>query len=180
LRQRGLLILLLIFCAAFVFSGCHKKEPIPEPMPATQNPPTTETPPPAPMTEQPGGEGTSADLFEECTKQLQPVFFDYNRSDVREDQIPALQNNASVLKNAQCGAVTVLIEGHCDERGTDEYNLALGERRADAAKDYMVNLGIPENRLSTLSYGESRPFALGHNEDAWAQNRRAHFVAVRK
>ena len=181
MRQRGLLILLLIFCAAFVFAGCHKKQPIPEPMPTNQNPPTTEPPAPAPMTEQQtGGEPNTADIFEACTKQLQPVFFDYNKSDVREDQIPALQNNAAVLKNAQCGTVTVLIEGHCDERGTDEYNLALGERRADAAKDYLVNLGIPENRLSTLSYGESRPFALGHNEDAWAQNRRAHFVAVRK
>lgn len=179
MRQRGLLILLMILCAAFLFAGCKKKEPIPEPMPTTQNPPTTETPPPAPMTEQPSGPST-VDLFEECTKQLQPVFFDYNKSDIREDQIAALQNNAKVLKNAQCGTVTVLIEGHCDERGTDEYNLALGERRADAAKDYMVNLGIPENRLSTLSYGESRPFAQGHNEEAWAQNRRAHFVAVRK
>ena len=76
--------------------------------------------------------------------------------------------------------VRVEIEGHCDERGTDEYNLALGERRADSAKEYLLTLGIPDNRLSTLSYGESRPFAQGSNEDAWAQNRRAHFVAVRK
>jgi peptidoglycan-associated lipoprotein len=171
----------MIFCVAFIFAGCKKKQPIPEPMPETQNPPSTQPPEPAPLTEQPtGGEPSTVDIFEECTKQLQPVFFDYNRSDIREDQIPALQNDARVLKSPQCGTVTVLIEGHCDERGTDEYNLALGERRADAAKDYLVNLGIPENRLSTLSYGESRPFALGHNEAAWAQNRRAHFVAVRK
>ena len=181
MKLRGLLIFLMIFSLAFVLAGCKKKEPIPEPMPETSNPPATTGPEPAPMTEQPtGGEPNTADIFEECTRQLQPVFYDYNKSDVREDQIAALQNNAKVLKAAQCGTVTVLIEGHCDERGTDEYNLALGERRADAAKDYLVSLGIPDSRLSTLSYGESRPFAQGHDEASWQQNRRAHFVAVRK
>jgi peptidoglycan-associated lipoprotein len=170
----------MIISLGFVFSGCKKKEPIPEPMPETAQPPSTTTEPP-PLTERPTeGEPDVADVFEECTRQLQPVFFDFNRSEVRDDQISALQNNAQVMKSATCGTVTVLIEGHCDERGTDEYNLALGERRADAARDYLVNLGIPENRLSTLSYGESRPFAEGSNEAAWAQNRRAHFVAVRR
>ncbi len=180
-RSRGLLIVLMIVSIAFVFSGCKKKPPIPEPVPdtSTQTPaPPTEAPP---LVERPtGGEPVTADIFEECTRQLQPVFYDFNRSEIREDQIAALQNNARVLKSATCGTVTVLIEGHCDERGTDEYNLALGERRADSAKEYLENLGIPEGRLSTLSYGESRPFAQGHDEGSWAQNRRAHFVAVRK
>ena len=71
----------------------------------------------------------------------------------------------------------MIIEGHCDERGTNEYNLALGERRANSAKDYIVNLGVEPARLKTVSYGEEKPFAQGHNEEAWAQNRRAHFVA---
>ena len=71
----------------------------------------------------------------------------------------------------------IIIEGHCDERGTNEYNLALGERRANSAKDYIVNLGVEPSRLKTVSYGEEKPFAEGHSEDAWAQNRRAHFVA---
>ena len=180
MRARSLLIVLMIISLGFVFSGCKKKEPIPEPMPDTtsQQPGMGETPP---LTEQPTtGEPQTADVFEECTRQLQPVFYDFNRSDIREDQIAALQNNAQVLKSPTCGTVTVLIEGHCDERGTDEYNLALGERRADSAKEYLLTLGIPDNRLSTLSYGESRPFAQGSNEDAWAQNRRAHFVAVRR
>src|SRR6185295_20112382 len=102
----------MIFSLAFVLAGCKKKEPIPEPMPETSNPPATTGPEPAPMTEQPtGGEPNTADIFEECTRQLQPVFYDYNKSDVREDQIAALQNNAKVLKAAQCGTVTVLIEG---------------------------------------------------------------------
>ena len=74
------------------------------------------------------------------------------------------------------GDKVVIIEGHCDERGTNEYNLALGERRANSAKDYIVNLGVDPARLKTVSYGEEKPLAEGHNEEAWAQNRRAHFV----
>lgn len=70
----------------------------------------------------------------------------------------------------------VVIEGHCDERGTSEYNMALGERRASMAKEYMVNLGVQPERMTTVSYGEERPFAAGSNEEAWALNRRAHFV----
>ena len=179
MRVRLLVIVLMIISLGFVFAGCKKKEVIPEPTPET-TPPSTSTEPP-PLVERPTeGDMQTADVFEECTRQLQPVFYDFNRSEVREDQVAALQNNAQVLKSPTCGAVTVLIEGHCDERGTDEYNLALGERRADAAKEYLVNLGIPDGRLSTLSYGESRPFAQGSNEEAWQQNLRAHFVAVRK
>ena len=74
----------------------------------------------------------------------------------------------------------VVLEGHCDERGTDQYNLALGDRRANAAKNYLVTLGIPEGRIRTVSYGEERPFDPGHNDSAWAKNRRAHIVLVRK
>jgi peptidoglycan-associated lipoprotein len=72
------------------------------------------------------------------------------------------------------------IEGHCDERGTGEYNLALGERRANSAKKYLISLGIEPSRISTISYGEERPFDQGHNEDAWTKNRRAHFVILKK
>ena len=174
------MIVLMVLSVAFIASGCKKKQPIPEAMPDTTTPPSTSSDTQPQLPQSTTDEPSTADIFEECTRQLQPVFYDFNRSDVREDQVAALQNNAKVLRSPQCGTVTVLIEGHCDERGTDEYNLALGERRADAAKDYLVTLGIPDNRLSTLSYGESRPFAQGQNEDAWAQNRRAHFVAVRK
>jgi peptidoglycan-associated lipoprotein len=84
-----------------------------------------------------------------------------------------LSRNARILREID---VTVLIEGHTDERGTVEYNLALGERRAIAVKDYLVSLGVPARRLQVTSYGESRPFAMGSNENAWAQNRRAHFA----
>ena len=182
LNSRKYFISLLILIVTLTFAGCKKKEiPAPEPTPSTPSETSTPSGGEQPRdVQQTPGEMVEADLFDECTKQLQPVFFDYNMSDIRDDQIPALQNNARVLKAGECGTVTVLIEGHCDERGTDEYNLALGERRADAAKDYIVSLGIPDGRLTTLSYGESRPFAQGHDDESWAQNRRAHFVAVRK
>jgi peptidoglycan-associated lipoprotein len=168
---------------ALSLSACKKKTPTIEPQQPSQPSTVPESPggeqPPAAVQTIQEGEFTEA-IAGECTKQLQPVFYDYNKSDIRDDQIAALQNNARVLKSQQCAPASVLVEGHCDERGTDEYNLALGERRAKASKDYMVSLGIAEGRISTISYGESKPFADGHNEDAWQQNRRAHFIALKK
>ncbi len=105
---------------------------------------------------------------------LGDVFFDFDKSELRTDAVAQLKTNAGWLE-AKAGR-KVIIEGHCDERGTNEYNLALGERRANSAKDYIVNLGVEPARLKTVSYGEEKPFAQGHNEEAWAQNRRAHFV----
>jgi peptidoglycan-associated lipoprotein len=106
---------------------------------------------------------------------LGDTFYDFDKSVIRPDAVDQLKANAAWLQANDKRSVT--IEGHCDERGTDEYNIALGERRAVTAKGYLVNLGIPANRLKTVSFGEERPFATGHNEEAWAQNRRAHFVA---
>jgi len=120
-----------------------------------------------------------ADIFEECSRQLQPVFFDFNRYDIREDQIASLQTNARVLRAGECGTVTVLIEGHCDERGTDEYNLALGQNRADAIRDYLVSKGISADRLRTVSYGESRPKYDNTKEITRQYNRRGFFVVIR-
>jgi len=105
---------------------------------------------------------------------LGDVFYDFDRSDLRSDAVEQLKTNANwISANA---ANNVIVEGHCDERGTSEYNLALGERRASSAKDYIVNLGVAPARLKTVSFGEEKPFADGHNEEAWALNRRAHFV----
>lgn len=181
-KAQYVLMLLLIASLAVSVSACKKKKP-PMIEPAEGQPPmieekgpTGEVPPKEPTTLQ-EGEITDETIVE-ITRQLQPVYYDFNKSDIREDQIQALQNNARVLK--QYGAANALIEGHCDERGTDEYNLALGERRAKAAKDYLVSLGISDGRMNTISYGESKPFAEGHDESAWQQNRRAHFVAVKR
>jgi peptidoglycan-associated lipoprotein len=109
------------------------------------------------------------------TSSLGDVFFDFDKSELRADAREQLKTNYHWLE--ENGSRKVVIEGHCDERGTNEYNLALGERRANSTKDYLVNLGAAPSRLNTVSYGEERPFAVGHNEEAWAQNRRAHFVA---
>lgn len=106
---------------------------------------------------------------------LGDVFYDFDRSELRADAVEQLKTNANWIQANT--ANNVIIEGHCDERGTSEYNLALGERRANSARDYIVNLGVAPARLKTVSYGEEKPFADGHNEEAWAQNRRAHFVA---
>ena len=98
------------------------------------------------------------------------VFFDYDRSDIKAEGRQTLQRQADWLK--KYANVTITVEGHCDERGTREYNLALGERRATAVKKILVALGVPANRISTISYGKERPAVVGSNEAAWAQNRR--------
>jgi peptidoglycan-associated lipoprotein len=114
---------------------------------------------------------------DEISKQFQPVFFDFDKYKIRSDQVPALQNNAGILQSNP--GINLTIEGHCDERGTEEYNLALGDRRANAVKEHLTSLGIPHNRLTVISYGESRPFELGHNEESWQQNRRGHSVVLK-
>jgi peptidoglycan-associated lipoprotein len=105
---------------------------------------------------------------------LKPVFFDYDSADLSPAAKVALDENAGVLK--KYGTWVLTIEGHCDERGTPEYNLALGERRAVAARTYLVALGVAADRLRTVSYGKEFPFDPGKDEAAWAKNRRAHFV----
>jgi peptidoglycan-associated lipoprotein len=107
---------------------------------------------------------------------LTDAYFDTDKADLRDETRDTLARNAAWLR--QHATVKVLIEGHCDERNTAEYNLALGWRRANAAKDYIVSLGVEADRIATISYGEEKPFASGGNEAAWAQNRRAHFVVT--
>ncbi len=109
---------------------------------------------------------------------LQPLLYGYDSSEVSGDGQQVLNENAQLLTRYPNWIVT--IEGHCDERGTPEYNLALGERRALAARSYLVSLGIAPDRLRTVSYGSEFPFDPGHDDAAWAQNRRAHFVITSK
>ena len=105
---------------------------------------------------------------------LGTVYFDFDRFDIRADARPVLKSNAGVMSD---GSGVVTIEGHCDERGSAEYNLALGERRANAVKRSLVDLGVPSSRLRTVSFGEERPAVQGHDESAWRYNRRADFAA---
>jgi len=109
---------------------------------------------------------------------FQPVFFPLDGFEVDGTGQQALTTNAGILKKYPTWVIT--IEGHCDERGTAEYNLALGEKRALAAKTYLVSLGVPADRLRTVSYGKEFPFDPGHDEGAWSKNRRAHFVVTSK
>jgi peptidoglycan-associated lipoprotein len=106
------------------------------------------------------------------------MYFALDSSEVGPEGQQVLQANAAVLKKYPTMQIT--IEGHCDERGTAEYNLALGERRALAAKNYLVSLGIPADKVKTVSYGKEFPFDAGHDENAWSKNRRAHFVITAK
>ena len=124
--------------------------------------------------EAPTPEGSGADQMGGKLAGFQTVYFDYDRAEIREDARPALRSNADKLNAGNLGTVTV--EGHCDERGSTEYNLALGERRANAVKRYLVDLGVPSNNLRTVSFGEERAAVQGHDESAWRYNRRADFT----
>jgi peptidoglycan-associated lipoprotein len=129
-------------------------------------------PPPAPA--------PRISLSERVSKEVADIFYDYDRSDIRESDRAILQRNADALKAIfrEIPSGHVLMEGHCDERGSAEYNLGLGDRRSTSARDFLVQLGVPEDRLKTVSYGKERPQCTDSNEECWQKNRRAHFVGV--
>lgn len=120
--------------------------------------------------------GIEGEVFE--SGLLKSIHFDFDKYDIRPGDVEILNGNSALLKKFP--NVKIQIEGHCDERGTNEYNLALGERRANSTKKYLVSLGIAADRISTISYGEEKPMDPGHNEEAWTKNRRAHFVITAK
>lgn len=144
--------------------------------------PTRVLPPPAPLAN-PGavtGSALPSSASIEAINDnspLKPVFFHYDSDTLDDEARKVLAENAALLK---ANGWTITVEGHCDERGTAEYNLALGDRRALAARDYLVSLGVPADRLSTVSYGKEFPFDAGHQESSWALNRRAHFLLTAK
>ncbi|HFQ81552.1 MAG TPA: peptidoglycan-associated lipoprotein Pal [Desulfobacterales bacterium] len=111
------------------------------------------------------------------TGPMLPVYFNFDRSNIRKDQISRIEGNAQYLR--QNTQATIVVQGNCDERGTSEYNMALGERRAQSAKRYLINLGINPERITTISFGEEKPLNFGHDELAWSQNRRDDFVQNR-
>jgi len=111
-------------------------------------------------------------------KPLLMIHFDYDKYFIREDAKPVLEANAAWLKKFK--TAKILIEGHCDERGTEDYNLALGEKRAKSTFDYLVSLDISGDRIKTISYGKSQPLDMGHDEVAWQKNRRAQFLVIEK
>jgi peptidoglycan-associated lipoprotein len=128
---------------------------------------TVRVPPPAP------DEGRDRLRLEQIADELKDVYFDYNKSDLRPDGVEALNKVAEVLKRT---GIAVLIEGHCDERGSAEYNLAMGDRRAQTVKSYLMSLGVAEAQLATVSYGKENPQCFDATEQCWQLNRRAHFT----
>jgi len=186
-------VLVLALLATTTLAACHKKAPPvvrPAPPPTTTTTSTTPTPPPRPPEPVPTpvsvpaepirDDAISSASLDDLNKNspLKPAFFDLDSSDLTSSAQRALDENAALLKRYASWSITV--EGHCDERGTAEYNLALGERRAIAARAYLVSLGIPADRLRTVSYGKEFPFDPGHDESAFSKNRRAHFVITAK
>jgi len=178
---------------ATALAACAKKPaPVVRPMPppadgASAIPPEPPAPPrpvdePIPVPPEPDGirAGDLPDDLDSLNRLgvIKPVFFDLDSSDINADGQQVLQENADTMRKNPRWQIT--IEGHCDERGTAEYNLALGERRALAARTYLVSLGIPAERVRTVSYGKEFPFEQGHDEAAWSKNRRAHFVITAK
>jgi len=174
-------------------AACHKKVPppaaaAPPPAPPPATAPAT-PPPPAPPPAPPSVPAPAALSEEEvfsrksldqlnAERPLGDVFFELDKSDLRDDARPILQRNADWMKKWTTTAVAV--EGHCDSRGSSEYNLALGERRANAVRQYLVSLGVPTNRLSVVSKGKEQPFCHEDSESCWQQNRRGHFVITAK
>jgi len=129
----------------------------------------TVTVPPPPPPPPPPPTVSDSELFEQNMKD---AYFDYDKYDVRPDAQQVLTSDADFLK--QHPNIKFTIEGHCDERGSEEYNLGLGDKRANAAKAFLVNLGVAADSISTISYGKDRPVCTDHNEDCWQKNRRAH------
>ncbi len=154
----------ILFAAVFglmLFSGCAEKKAV-----VTDSTAQQQVAGPA-----------KTDALATAQTALRDINFDFDRSNIREDARQIMKANADFLiKNKH---VNIIIEGHCDERGTAEYNMALGERRAQEAKKYLINLGVASARMKTVSYGEERPLDPASNEDAWAKNRRAHFAVVK-
>ena len=185
---------LVAVCAALVTAvACGKKtppvvRPVPPPPPPTSTAAPSRPPaPPEPVREPvsvPGeplrDDAISSASLDDLNKNspLKPVYFELDMSELNAANQKTLDENAALLKRYPSWAVT--IEGHCDERGTAEYNLALGERRAIDARTYLISLGIAADRLRTVSYGKEFPFDPGHDEAAFAKNRRAHFVITAK
>jgi len=182
-------VLGLSLVLAVAAAGCHKKVPPAAPAPPPPPPPTAPVtpppppPPPAPAPAPPPRPLTEEEIFArkslaELSGELDDVYFDLDKSDIREDAKSHLQKNADWMK--KWTSTQVSVEGHCDSRGSAEYNLALGSRRANAVKEYLTNLGVPAGRLTIVSKGKEQPVCSEEGESCWQRNRRGHFVVTAK
>jgi peptidoglycan-associated lipoprotein len=189
MRARYLSIIVLCI-ALFVMGGCRKNVPqvaaAPPPPPAAPAPPPPPPPPPppapapappAPISEEEAFRRKTLDQLN-AERPLGDVFFDLDQSEIRSDARTVLQTNADWMK--KWNTTQIMLEGHADSRGSSEYNLALGTRRANSVRDYLVSLGVPATRVTVVSKGKEAPFCMDENEACWQQNRRGHFVITGK
>lgn len=188
----GTLVAVLVLAVGLLVSACPRAPQVGEAQPSGMGA-TTPAPSPPPPVAAPVAPAAPPKVAEEPVRPpaavaerpvtppgappLEDAFFDFDKSDLRADAKASLNRNLAWLK-ANAG-IKIALEGHCDERGTNEYNLALGERRAKSVQEYLVAAGIAADRIKTISYGEERPFVLGHDESAWRYNRRGHFAVQR-
>jgi len=200
--KKGLAVLVLILCVGLLLTGCPKKtvvkeepsmrkaeEPVAEREKAAKLEAEKEL---ARIREEEAKKATEKEFEKSLVAKKEPgiagevfesrllkdIHFDFDKYDIRPGDTEILKENAALLMKYP--KVKIQVEGHCDERGTSEYNLALGERRANAAKKYLLSLGISTDRISSISYGEEKPLDAGHNEEAWSKNRRGHIVILSK
>jgi peptidoglycan-associated lipoprotein len=183
--MKKFLIYALAVVLIFSFAVSCKKKPKevpPPPPPQQQEQPVVEKVE-APVVQEP--QLTEEEMFLQKSldqinreKPLGTIYFDYDRAIIRDDARAVLDGNAAWLKKFR--TAKILVEGHCDERGTEEYNLALGEKRAKGAQDYLLSMGIASDRIKIISYGKSQPINPGHDESAWQMNRRAQFLVIEK
>lgn len=197
MKRKTALLLMTVGCGAFLAGGCAKKEVIQkdEPMassvsvatPAIVKPqqekvqpkgglptPAAKVEPKAPAGPKVGA--VKADPSEQLKKGLEKVFFNFDSAALSDQARQSLVKDADLMKETE--KTKIRVEGNCDERGSDDYNLALGEKRAKAALQYLVSLGIPAERIASISYGKEKPVATGHDEASWNKNRRDDFVVV--
>lgn len=193
MRKGTVSFFMVLSCGAFLAGGCAKKEMVKGEQPVSPTTSATETAPKTPATDekmpreqQQPRTGGAATIKEEPLQEtarteqeaaIEKVYFDYDAYTLSPAARETLKKDADYLKKKVPGKVQ--IEGHCDERGSDEYNLALGEKRARAVFNYLVTLGLPAERLAVISYGKEKPAEQGHDEAAWAKNRRAEFTLLK-
>lgn len=182
MKRRTTLIALLAVAGPMLVVACSAK---PKPVAAPEAKPVAAAASPAPAAVSAPAPAAALEptapvhiSVEEMNRKgyVKDAFFDYARYDIRPDQRDTLTKDAAWLREHP--TVKIMVEGHCDERGTSQYNMALGQQRAEAVKDYLVQLGIDPSRIQIISFGKERPFVTGHDEKAWAQNRRDHFLVT--
>ena len=174
--QKKVKVTLIIACSILLalsfMNGCSSKKKVVEQPKQEVKKPEEPKPAPQPQVKQ-APQKVEEKVAELNESALETIYFDFDKSDIKADQRDRMNRNARLLNDNK--TVKIRLEGNCDERGTNEYNMALGDRRANSVRQFLMDYGISDSQITTISYGEERPIDPGHNEDAWAKNRRCEF-----